>query len=63
MFSAKPPSSVGHESTPGVLRPSTLIALTLQVLESRTNYNEDLFYVRLKAVAESFVFNFVLRYG
>ena len=54
MFPAKLPSSVGHESILGVLPPSTLLALTLQVIETRTNHCEALFSVGLKSVAESF---------
>ena len=63
MFSAKPLSSVGHESMPGVLPHSTLHALTLTVLEAGTDRHEDLFSVGLKSVAENSLFNFVLGIG
>ena len=63
MFPAKPLSSVGYESKPGVLPHFTLHVLTLKVLESGSDRHEDLFSVGRKSVGESSLFNFVLGFG
>ena len=60
---SKPPFSIGSESIPGVLHPSTFFALTLQVFEPGANRQEDLFSIGLKSVAESSIFHLILKFG